>query len=752
MRSNIAPQPPRLDLRAYSNSSIQINQYVSVVSTPQDEVSPGASFVTVESMANGTRPQTNQVVQHMHRWDPEPKLDRRYNKSKMAAENPWTSNGRESMLALSEFLKTKDPPPSNWISFPSSSDDDESLKSATSKLFGRKKSKKSKKSRVLKLPDSAVAARTSSGSRHIAISIPLQGWPDEKLSMESALTRPQSQPKLPSERPAVTVLKPVAEARESPPLSSPPQSKDENGKKRKSQESDTAADILGIEAARTLESYYTQLNRQQKRESMQSTKVAPSRSQRRYVTIPPLSNHISRQNSQRTSARHSVGTLYSTTGSLSSPMSHSRGVSSASTAPSATAPVPRKLDYPPRNSSLSKVSPMIQAELAQMAKSASDNPKVDAQRSSMASGKSADGTIKSDTSVSQSPLTFLGTTDSVQSNSIVNSKDSSLPKSKMTAPINAPKSLFFTPSPTKELPDIPVNEGNLPSRTTNPSPVQTKIPQLRNSPPKKSTTSTNSEETTQVPRQSRQDRVKARKSRDMAILGERNSAARPEDEACKNTRVPSQNSPHITSLPRPQTPKARSSSPVLRRKATITFSPIMVVATTEPLSPDLRPPPATCLPAVPGKSPRHSLAPPKSSRSPLNGSRTPSRTISTPPRSRSATPSFFGSDSDTLPTPLKQVQSRVSDRSLDVRRQERRTKRNLTIKEKELDARLKKIEKDNMVLRSTLSGIATSFQELNRLYAANGAEKNGNGRTRRLLEDGCRGNGGESGEEAGLDA
>jgi hypothetical protein len=74
----------------------------------------------------------------------------------------------------------------------------------------------------------------------------------------------------------------------------------------------------------------------------------------------------------------------------------------------------------------------------------------------------------------------------------------------------------------------------------------------------------------------------------------------------------------------------------------------------------------------------------------------------------------------------------------------------MSLKEKELDARLKKIERDNVMLLNTLSGIASSFQELHRLYP-NGQRRGRGGKA--LLGDSEKAKkGGESGEEAGLDA
>ena len=83
------------------------------------------------------------------------------------------------------------------------------------------------------------------------------------------------------------------------------------------------------------------------------------------------------------------------------------------------------------------------------------------------------------------------------------------------------------------------------------------------------------------------------------------------------------------------------------------------------------------------------------------------------------------SDSETIPKEESRSRSRdmPSPRSvrsgLDSRRQERRNRRNVSIREKELEKRLEKrlekIERDNRMLLSTLSGISRSFGELGRI-------------------------------------
>lgn len=58
---------------------------------------------------------------------------------------------------------------------------------------------------------------------------------------------------------------------------------------------------------------------------------------------------------------------------------------------------------------------------------------------------------------------------------------------------------------------------------------------------------------------------------------------------------------------------------------------------------------------------------------------------------------------------------RSVDSGLDTRRQERRSKRNMTLRERELDMRIEKLERDNAMLIRTLSGIGKSFGELSKL-------------------------------------
>jgi len=71
---------------------------------------------------------------------------------------------------------------------------------------------------------------------------------------------------------------------------------------------------------------------------------------------------------------------------------------------------------------------------------------------------------------------------------------------------------------------------------------------------------------------------------------------------------------------------------------------------------------------------------------------------------------------------------------LESNRRERRIKRNLREREKELDVRLGRIERDNRLLMSTLSGIASSFGDLSRKVEKGGVG-NAIDRAERLLEE-----------------
>lgn len=131
---------------------------------------------------------------------------------------------------LVDFLRLT-PPPSNYMSIPDhlTSSDEEVRRISKLRLFLRRgKSRKRQRPRSITLPDSAVSAKTIGGYRHIAISIPLEYshfGPDDDPSSQYPVIEPSDPGEIETnlgpmrprsgERGVVTVLKPVAEDRES---------------------------------------------------------------------------------------------------------------------------------------------------------------------------------------------------------------------------------------------------------------------------------------------------------------------------------------------------------------------------------------------------------------------------------------------------------------------------------------------------------------------------------------------------------
>jgi hypothetical protein len=217
-------------------------------------------------------------------------------------------------------------------------------------------------------------------------------------------------------------------------------------------------------------------------------------------------------------------------------------------------------------------------------------------------------------------------------------------------------------------------------------------------------------ETLTVTRQKRQDRVKARKQRDIENL---RGIRSPLSEAT---------SPNYTQITSPKTiapptknPRrsiVQSSQELARKKVVNTVTPIMLVASLAPfrgtvLEKDL------AAPQTPGKN---------------SGSSTQRSAEHTPPRSLNS--SLSDSDNTHVHSPRRRLPrsgSRRGERGvqggrllsptgsmLESRRRERRVKRNAREREKDLDVRLGRIERDNELLMGVLSGIASGFSQLSR--------------------------------------
>ncbi|KAK4177035.1 hypothetical protein QBC36DRAFT_289942 [Triangularia setosa] len=124
------------------------------------------------------------------------------------------ANDRDSSRDLIEFLRNTSPPPQNYMSIPDTFDSPPVSKKKRRPFwsFWKKRFKRGKKkdgrpaSGVIRLPDTAVAGRTTGGYRHIAISIPIEYDHLEELTQEP--TPPASDDERAD---PVTVLSPVVE-------------------------------------------------------------------------------------------------------------------------------------------------------------------------------------------------------------------------------------------------------------------------------------------------------------------------------------------------------------------------------------------------------------------------------------------------------------------------------------------------------------------------------------------------------------
>ena len=393
--------------------------------------------------------------------------------------------------------------------------------------------------------------------------------------------------------------------------------------------------------------------------------------------------------------RNSRGTAYSS----ASIYTHSRKRSSISIAPSITRLQSSSPDFPPRVSSITNIH-FQPAHLFDTLLKTGNRGRF----------KDSIYSHKADSSVSSQSMTpiFYGTAEIAKSYTPI------LPS---PAPIrNLQKPTLPSPAPTRNLPKLPGNR----TRNRADSPC---VPHFmpRPSPPPGSTRAITHlmcavsgdkkrNETMVVTRQTRQERVKARKAKDIAALLENTKRIAHlgiNEETSLGIR------PNTATQPPIKTSRWRGASrPKQNSPAEISMSNIMIVAESQPFTgyvhvSDL---------ALP--RPKHKPA--KNSIDSTSGTTITTLERFTPPQSLA---SAFGSDSESLSRITGQREGRFSGSSClskngpDSRREDRRSRKSFSLREKDFDARLARIEKDNAILLKTLGGIAKSFAGLSMLLS-----------------------------------
>ncbi|KAH9224801.1 hypothetical protein DL95DRAFT_517006 [Leptodontidium sp. 2 PMI_412] len=704
MQTSVRSEAPRpADIKYFSDESVRVSREVSVVSTRAPTPS-NIPLIINENVPSEFAPGITSVTApgtHLNRWNSKVSDMSWRHSRRTSSQAPRASqdaallnSNRESMKALSDFLMTREPPPNNFMSIPS--DDEKSLttlKRTTFSLFGKQKKTATKSPKLLRLPDSAVSAQTRSGARHIAISIPMEHdhpWGPAFLQPPNPL---RSHPLTKIDRGAVTVLKSVAEGTPEKQSGDGTQS---IGTGRQSPGLRSQGETRSLDATMIMSAYHpdSDVTPRQSRFEQRPIKYEPQRSQRSYVAVSPM--EMNHPDSQALDLRHSGGTICSQMSFPSTGMEHSRNISSVSTAPSATLITSWKLDLPPRTSSISKVPKAIQNELAIASKLANEKSIEEPQLFPTKDAESV-GT-------SPSPPAVYGI--AVRGYNV--------------SPVGRPQVVKNT-TPRSHTPqassDLPGQDGSILRPSTAP-PARTRhltVPISKDSVRRTASSRDRTTESILVTRQSRQERVKARKLRDIESVRSQSNPRRPLSES-KATNI-SQNPSHIVAPPR----NPKRGEP--RRRAIInTISPIMLVANLPPYTGYVT---KTDLPLQrPSRSTR-SVAP--------NSPESTVRSTHTPPRSIITS---FDSDTDVaLPTssgskrrsPTQSLRSSV----LETHREGRRAKRNMSLREREMDARMSKIESDNIMLLQTLGGIARSFGEISRI----GKERRKDRRTARLLDE-----------------
>jgi len=282
-----------------------------------------------------------------------------------STDNLKLETDRESVIHLAKFLRTTDPPANNFMSLPDGSHRRSQNKKLPFKMLRRQTSKKSSNTvvRTLRLPDSAVAAKTSQGHWHIAISIPV-GYDHEERntpSQSQTTKHAKTQSETAIRNGPITVLKPAIgnvrpAALQKVHIKS--QSHDDLRLTFASPKRLSVSLPSNMEAGHSSQALSDQKHNQ---DVSQSAKVNQVQSSQPFTPDNAVSaGDAARPKSQRSEARKSEETF--TVRSLDSSVCHTRGQSSISTAPSVNYPASPRAIWPPKRQTSASYHVLDQSE------------------------------------------------------------------------------------------------------------------------------------------------------------------------------------------------------------------------------------------------------------------------------------------------------------------------------------------------------------------------------------------------------
>jgi hypothetical protein len=655
------------------------------------------------------------------------KVSRKHSlRSRSSKEQVKPEPDRDSLTGLAKFLRTESPPPGNFMSLPENSRPSAQDGKSPFNVFRRQSRKKASAPalRTMMLPDSAVAAKTTKGHWHIAISIPLE---HDRTNTEAAVQSQQSKDSetkssSTSQQGPITVFKPVLQNVRPKSLDGVNSAVRERGLDRHSMPGLTSAPLAsGQEATKAVQP--------DSQESIEDEVSHSEFNKDQCIHKPDSAYAGSRHQSMRSDTRQSVWTAFSR-GSLESKTSHSRGQSSVSTAPS--------LNYPPfpQGLELSR-KPSLPLELPDINENFAKPSSEPLNQSRKSKAESVGSDISSATEKVATTARGYGPSDTTGNQLTMVHKALRQPG----------------PAPNKKLPDLP--EGgkdgqSVQSRSSSGSArkVGEKVPNqwpfLQRPPSTDLVPAEGSEpvsdSTTTVTRQSRRERVKALRSRDMAqlratskylqvmasVAAQGSSSGQGTASALGGGRLkpPSRQAKrrsltHSTTtkesppqVPLPEVPSQESALTqellplVPYQGAGLTLTPIMVVADLKPCSSNLMLPRTAQRPRE-AKSTNFS-----------NGKLAKKYTLP-----GTITPSLASTDEEYVHTPRRRARtnsaSRSGSRSLNGYQRAAALRRSKSTQDSTVDARLRKLEKSNVMMLKTINALVEmgeGFRELQKLW------------------------------------